>query len=135
MREDSASFRWTIIAVLLLLVIESLMDIRRLLSPRGLFIIQIIAMGTLLIPYAAAIFSAQRLPSQPQKVWSVVLQPKTWQAMNTGSEYGATRQLIFAGDRVVVVFDAGMAPYQGNQPMSTYRLLSLDQATGVIKDQ
>ena len=46
--------------------------------------------------------------------------------MNTGSSYGATRQVAFARDKVVAIFDAGYPTYEGKQPMSKYRLLSLD---------
>jgi hypothetical protein len=55
--------------------------------------------------------------------------------MNTGSEYAATRQVAFAGDRVLAVFDAGSAPYQGNQPMSNYRVVSLDLRTGAKRNE
>jgi hypothetical protein len=54
--------------------------------------------------------------------------------MNTGSTFGATRQAVFAGDRILVVFDAGSAGYAGKQPMSKYRLLSLDVKTGSVKN-
>jgi len=53
--------------------------------------------------------------------------------MNTGSSFAATRQVAFAGDNVVAIFDAGYPTYQGKQPMSKYRLLSLDTGTGEIK--
>ncbi len=55
--------------------------------------------------------------------------------MNTGSEFNAIRQLVFAGDRIVVVYEAGNAPYQGKEPMSRYRVVSLDRATGAVKKQ
>ena len=53
--------------------------------------------------------------------------------MNTGSEYSATRQVAFAGDRVIAVFDAGFGPSQRSKdkwPVSDYRLVSLDLKTG-----
>jgi hypothetical protein len=92
-------------------------------------------LARLFAPLASRLVFAQKLPLEPRKVWSVVLQEGTWQAMNTGSEFEATRQVAFAGDRVVVVFDAGNAPYQNKQPMSRYRVLSLDKATGVVMNQ
>ena len=53
--------------------------------------------------------------------------------MNTGSEYAATRQLAFAGDRVIAVFNAGFEPSQPSKdkwPVSTCRLISVDIKTG-----
>jgi hypothetical protein len=55
--------------------------------------------------------------------------------MNTGSEYAATRQVVFAGDRVLAVFDSGSAGYEGKWPLSNYRLLSLDLRTGTKKNE
>jgi len=52
--------------------------------------------------------------------------------MNTSSSYNARRQVIFAGDRILVSFDAAPAAYEGKQPMATYRLLSLDVQTGQV---
>jgi hypothetical protein len=53
--------------------------------------------------------------------------------MNTGSSYAATRQVAFAGNKVIAIFDSGYPTYEGKQPMSKYRLLSLDAGTGEIK--
>ena len=75
---------------------------------------------------------------QPKQLWSTTLQREQWQSMNTGSEYGATRQLIFAGDRVIAVFDAGFAssqPPKDKWPVSTYRLISLDVKTGAKRNE
>jgi hypothetical protein len=75
-------------------------------------------------------------PAQPpaaQTVWSVVPQKGTWQAMNTGSEFAATRQLVFAKDAIVAVFEAASAGYENGQPMSVFRLVSIDLATGKIE--
>ncbi len=69
----------------------------------------------------------------PKELWSSRLQQIQWQEMNTGSEYAATRQVAFVGDRVVVVFNAGFAqsqPSKDKWPLSTYRLVSLDRKTG-----
>ena len=63
-----------------------------------------------------------------------MLETGTWQAMNTGSSFAATRRVAFAGDKVVAIFDAGYPTYQGKQPMSKYRLVSLDAGTGEIKN-
>ncbi len=94
-----------------------------------------IALGAVLltVPFWVAFVLAPPEPPTAQKLWSVVLQESTWQGMNTGSSYNSRRQVVFAGDRLVVSFDAGSAPYESNQPMSNYRLLSLDLLSGVIK--
>ena len=86
----------------------------------------------LFIPSAIAFIRSPSFPPEPARMWRSVLQPGDWyqDAMNTGSEYAATRQIAFTGDRVVVVFDAGQAPYQGRQPMSNYRIVSVDARTG-----
>jgi hypothetical protein len=86
----------------------------------------------LTVPTWIAIFLAPPEPVEAQKIWSVALQKSFWQGMNTGSAYNARRQVIFAGDRLLVSFDAGSAPYEGNQPMSNYHLLSLDVQTGAV---
>ncbi len=95
----------------------------------------IIAILLLFVPSLSALIQHTEYPSTARKVWSVVLQRQTWQAMNTGSEYAATRQVVFAGDRIVVVFDAGSASYEGNTPMSHYRVISLDRETGQTKNE
>jgi hypothetical protein len=71
--------------------------------------------------------------SQPKAVWSAVLRQDQWPSINTDSEYGATRQVAFAEDRIVVVYDAGFAPSQppkGQWSISNYTLSSLDLKTG-----
>ena len=89
----------------------------------------------LFVPSLSVLAHPKKYPPEPQKVWSAVLQEQTWQAMNTGSEYAATRQVVFAGDRVLAVFDSGSAGYAGKVPMSNYRLLSLDRRTGAKKNE
>jgi len=89
----------------------------------------------LFIPSLSALAHPQKYPPEAQRVWSTVLQEQTWQGMNTGSEYAATRQVVFAGDRVLAVFDSGAAGYEGKWPLSNYRLLSLDLLTGTKKNE
>ena len=86
----------------------------------------------LMVPAWIALFLAPPEPPAAQKLWSVAPQKSSWQGMNTGSAYNSRRQVIFAGDRLLVSFDAGSAPYEGKQPMSNYRLLSLDLQTGTV---
>lgn len=87
------------------------------------------------LPILVPILTEHRLPPEPHPIWSVTLQKEVWQAMNTGSEYDATRQMVFAGNRLVVTFDTGAAGYEKNWPMSRYRLVSLDLASGAIANQ
>jgi len=93
-----------------------------------------VALGAALltVPFWIALFLSPPEPPEAQKLWSVALQKSSWQGMNTGSAYNSRRQVIFAGDRLLVSFDAGSAPYEGKRPMSNYRLLSLDPQTGTI---
>jgi len=103
-------------------------------SVRTHFVANALALMMLMLPYVVALARTPKLPPAAQRVWSTVLAKGTWQAMNTGSSYAATRQVAFARDKVVAIFDAGYPTYQGKQPMSKYRLLSLDAGTGEIKD-
>lgn len=88
----------------------------------------------LALPCGVAYARAAKEPPNAQRLWSTVLERGTWQAMNTGSDFAATRQVAFAGDRVLAIFDAGFPQYEGKQPMSKYRLVSLDAKTGEIKN-
>lgn len=106
----------------------------RKLPARAILLVEVASLLLLLAPSLIVLASAQRQPPSARKIWSVVLQKGTWLAMNT-DDFGATRQLTFAGDRIIAVFDAGSAGYQGKEPMSKYRVLSLDRDTGAIQDQ
>ncbi len=127
--------RGAALAALLLLVWEGIAAARKLLGIRKLLLMQAASILILFLPSASAILLAPTLPPEAQMVWSVVLQAGTWQAMNTGSEFEATRRMVFVGDRIVLAFDAGSASYQGTQPMSQYKVLSLDRASGTVKNQ
>jgi hypothetical protein len=107
---------------------------RHLRGPRIHFLANVAALFVLTLPCWIAFAIAPPQPPTARKLWSVTLQKNTWLAMNTGSESNATRQAVFAGDRILVVFDAGYPRYQGKQPISTYRLVSLDVKTGSIKN-
>lgn len=102
---------------------------------RVLLFANVVVLVLLFVPRLIVVAAVQKLPPPAHKVWSVVLQKGTWQGMNTGSEFGATRQLTFAGDRIVAVFDAGYPRYQRKEPMSNYHVLSPDRNTGGIKNQ
>jgi hypothetical protein len=53
----------------------------------------------------------------------------------TGSIFSATRSVVFAGDRIVLVSRTGMRQAEGVQvPVPVYQLLSLDERTGEVKD-
>jgi hypothetical protein len=100
---------------------------------RSLTIVNYIAILLLFSPSIAALSRSTRTLAQPKELWSTTLQQEQWQSMNTGSEYGATRQVAFAGDHVVAVFDAGFGPSQPSNdkwPVSAYRLISFDVKTG-----
>jgi hypothetical protein len=103
--------------------------------PRTHAIANTLGILTLFVPSLSALAHSKKYPPEAQKVWSTVLQEQTWQGMNTGSEYAATRQVVFAGDRVLAVFDSGSAGYEGKWPLSNYRLLSLDLRTGTKKNE
>lgn len=101
--------------------------------PRNLhtpLMVEGVVFAVLLVPAFAALASGSRALPSPPKIWTVALQKNTWSAMNTGSEFDATRHLAFAGDRVVAIYESALAPYQGKQPMAEYALVSLDLQTG-----
>jgi hypothetical protein len=100
---------------------------------RPLTIVNSIVILLLFAPSIAALSRSIKTVPQPKELWSTTLQQEQWQSMNTGSEYSATRQVAFAGDRVIAVFDAGFGasqPSKDQWPISIYRLVSLDLKTG-----
>ncbi len=111
------------------------LSLRRSWGVRAQLLVEAVALVVLLLPCLVAIASAPRELPAPQKLWTVTLQKHTWDAMNTGSEFSATRHMALAGDRLVAVYEAGMAPYEGKQPMSEYALVSLDLGTGVVRNE
>jgi hypothetical protein len=127
--------RWAAESAVFVLIAERLLSSRRLLRRGTAMAVQCAALVLLFAPWVSHLTFAQKLPPEPRKIWSIVPQKGIWQAMNTGSEFAATRQMVFAGDRVVIAFDSGNVPSQDNQPMSRYRVLSLDRATGEVKNQ
>jgi hypothetical protein len=53
----------------------------------------------------------------------------------TSSIFTATRGVVFAGDRIVLISKVGMRQVPGhNNPAHVYKLLSLDNKTGQVKD-
>jgi hypothetical protein len=92
------------------------------------------AFGLFLAPGLAAIASAPRVPPAPTKLWTVTLQ-STRDAMNTGSQFEATRHMVFSADRLIAVYESASAAYQGKQPMAEYPLVSLDLRDGTVENQ
>jgi hypothetical protein len=90
----------------------------------------------------------------PSRVWSVGPLTKGEQVMRfavstsggttltglhldsqTSSTFTATRGVVFAGDRIVLISKVGMRQVPGrNIPAHVYKLLSLDLKTGEVKD-
>ncbi len=126
--------RWIAVVAPIVLIGGIVMSFRTLHRNRAHLAVNVAALLVLTMPYLNALARTPKQPPLARRVWSSVLQKGTWQAMNTGSEYAATRQVVFAGDRVLAVFDAGSAGYEGKQPMSKYRILSLDWTTGAVKN-
>ena len=133
-REDHAAFIEGISAVAAIMVLSAVvLSFFKLNFFRSLTMVNCIAILLLFGPSIAALSRRTRTAAQPRELWSTTLQQEQWQSMNTGSEYAATRQVAFAGDRVIAVFDTGFEPSQpskGEWPVSAYRLVSLDLKTG-----
>lgn len=123
------------VAAGIVLLIGAGLSLRRPRSLRPQMISEAVAFGLLLVPSLAGVASEPRALPSPTKLWTATLQTGTWHAMNTGSEFAATRHLAFAGDRLVAVYESAMAPYQGKQPMAEYTIASLDAKTGRILNQ
>jgi hypothetical protein len=123
------------IAAGLVLAVSSVFSLSRFRRPRSQLVANVIAFGLLLVPSLKAIATAAKDAPPPKKLWTITLQKTTWDAMNTGSEFGATRHMAFAKDRLVVVYESGSAPYQGKQPMSEYVLVSLDLKNGAVRNE
>ncbi len=132
---DDVAMLWAVGITVVVLAAEVVAWICGLVKRQIAILGLLLAFTILFLPYGFRLFAAQRVATVPRRLWSVVLQKGTWEGMNTGSDFGATRQMVIAGDRVVVVFDAGFASYQGKEPMSRYRILSLDRDTGAVRDE
>jgi hypothetical protein len=128
-----------IVAALIVLTAVGL-SFSKLKFPRMIGAANLLAILLLFLPPAVALVRKTNAPPQAKELWSTVLQQEQWwqQSMNTGSEYAATRQVLMAGDRVVVVFDAGLTSSQTPQdkwPISKYSIVSLDAKTGTKKNE
>jgi hypothetical protein len=100
---------------------------------RSLIVVDSVVILLLFGPSVAALSRSTKTVTQPKELWATTLQQDQWQSMNTGSEYAATRQLAFAGHRVIAVLNNGFEPSQPSKekwPVSVYRLVSMDLKTG-----
>jgi hypothetical protein len=77
---------------------------------------------------------AQKIPSA-QLLWSVVLDQKASELLPTEAENASLRSAVLAGDRVVVVYEASSEISRGGRPLRTFRILSLEQKSGGVKDR
>lgn len=134
-RQDHSAFAEGISVVATLIVLSAVvLSIFKSKFFLRLTIVNYMAILLLFSPSIAALSRGTRKVAQPKELWSTTLQQDQWQSMNTGSEYAATRQVAFAGDRVIAVFDAGFGssqPSKDQWPVSKYRLISLDLKTGL----
>lgn len=133
-RQDrSASVEWVAVTAIIIVLSATVFSFFKSNSLRSLLFVNSIAILLLFAPSMVALSRRTGTIPQPKELWSTTLQQDQWQSMNTGSEYSATRQVAFAGDRVIAVFDGGFVPSQPSKdkwPVSAYRLISLDVKTG-----
>jgi hypothetical protein len=133
-RQDrSVSMEWVALIAVIIVLSATVFSFCKSNFLRSLLIVNSIAILLLFAPSILALSRRTGTIPQPKELWSTTLQQDQWQSMNTGSEYSATRQVAFAGDRVIVVFDAGFGtpqPSKDKWPVSDYRLISLDLKTG-----
>ncbi len=86
------------------------------------------------VPLWVSWATAPKQPRPANPLWTVTLKSGTWTAMNTSSEFSATRQMVIAGDRIVAVFDSGYPTHHGKVPMTTYRLVSMRLSDGKVEN-
>ncbi|HZY64044.1 MAG TPA: hypothetical protein VFE38_16120 [Edaphobacter sp.] len=132
-QDSSASMEWIALIAGTIVLSAVVFSFFQLKFYRSLTIVNFIAILLLFAPSIIALSRRTRTIPEPKELWSTTLQQEQWQSMNTGSEYAATRQVAFAGDRVIAVFDTGFGPSQPSKdkwPVSAYRLISLDLKTG-----
>jgi hypothetical protein len=138
-RSDHSAWMESVAVIAAVIVVSALiLSLSRFHFSRSLTSANLIAILLLFGPSLVALSRITSAAPQPKQLWSSTLQQEQWQSMNTGSEYAATRQVAFAGDRVIVVFDAGFAPSQPPKdkwPVSTYQLMSLDVKTGAKRNE
>ena len=81
-------------------------------------------------------FQKRGAPPDAIRIWTTELQSQeeVFPGRNTRSPFSSIRQVVFVGDRILAVFDTGSVHYQGDRPISTYRLVSLDAKTGLGKE-
>ena len=135
--DRSASVESSALLAALMVLSTFILSFFRLNLSRYLMVANLVAVLLLFGPSLMALSRRIGAAPQPKQLWSTTLQQEQRQSMNTGSAYGATRQLVFAGDRVIAVFDAGFAPSQPAKdkwPVSTYQMISLDLKTGAKRN-
>lgn len=67
--------------------------------------------------------------------WSVNLDKDAPQVPLTEGPYAAQRSAVLSGDRVVAIYAVRAETSRGGRPVNTYRLVSLDAATGEVKGE
>jgi hypothetical protein len=90
------------------------------------------AIAVLTVPWWVTVASTPLLPPGAAKEWSIELDRNPWQSMNTGSSFESRRHMVFAGNKLLASYYVSMAASDGHQPMSNYRLVSIDLGTGAI---
>ena len=103
-------------------------------GPKIHFLANVATLVLLTLPCWISLAVAPPQPPTARKLWSATLQKTYGAYVNTMDSYGAGRHAVFAGERILVVFDAGFANYVDNRPVSKFRLLSLDAKSGLVRN-
>jgi hypothetical protein len=79
-------------------------------------------------------------PPQPnipaaQLIWSVFLNKDASSPLPAVAAAASQRSVVFAGDRVVAVYEVSSEISRAGRPLNTYRLVSIDALNGEIKAQ
>jgi hypothetical protein len=77
---------------------------------------------------------AKHSVAEVEPIWSVALS-QSQPLGDTSSDFAATRRAVIVEGRVVVLIDVGPTVYVDDRPKSTFRLLSLDLASGRVVNQ
>ena len=76
------------------------------------------------------------VPVPPAELlWSVVLEKDPPAGLLTDSEFASQRSAVLTTNRVIAIFEVSSEVSHGGRPVSTYRLMTLDRATGEVKGQ
>lgn len=126
--------RLFVVIASMVLICGAIYFIARKARVRTFMLVNLAALVLLFVPALIVLVSLLKQPPLAHKVWSVVLPLGTGQPTGNETEVNLGDFLAITGDRVIFL-DAMPGGHEGLQPMTGYRLVSLDRNTGAIRNQ